>query len=86
MAPDYVAGSPADDLRGWFETKNGERVREPGALEDFQLTQEQADGLILNARIAAGWIEAPPEEPEEESVEAEGGAVDDIASVFPERS
>jgi N utilization substance protein A len=85
-ALDDFAGFTGDDLRGWFETKNGERVREPGALEDFQLTQEQADGLILNARIAAGWIEAPPEEPEEESVEAEGGAVDDIASVFPERS
>src|SRR5262249_60470105 len=58
------AGFTGDDLRGWFETKNGERVREPGALEEFQLTQEQADALILNARIAAGWIEAPPE-PEE---------------------
>jgi N utilization substance protein A len=80
---DDFAGFTGDDLRGWFETKNGERVREPGALEDFQLTQEQADGLILNARISAGWIEAPPEP---EVVEEEGGAVDDIASVFPDRS
>ncbi len=57
-----------DELRGWFETKGGERVREPGLLEDYQLTQEQSDALILNARIAAGLIEAPPEE--------EGGAED----------
>jgi len=77
------AGFTGDDLRGWFETKGGERVREPGVLEDFQLTQEQADALILNARIAAGWIEAPPEE---EYVEEEGGAEDEAASVFPERS
>ena len=76
------AGSTGDDLRGWFETKNGERVREPGILEEFQLTQEQADGLVLNARIAAGWIEAPPEE---EAVEEQGDA-DDVASVFPERT
>ena len=62
------AGFTGDELRGWFETKNGERIREPGVLEDFQLSQEQADGLILNARIAAGWIEAPTEE--------EGGAED----------
>jgi N utilization substance protein A len=80
---DDFAGFTGDDLRGWFETKNGERTREPGVLEDFQLTQEQADGLILNARISAGWIEAPPEP---EVVEEEGGAVDDIASVFPDRS
>jgi N utilization substance protein A len=75
------AGLTGDDLRGWFETKNGERVREPGVLEAFQLTQEQADALILNARIAAGWIEAPPEE---EAVVEEGDA-DEISSVFPER-
>jgi len=77
------AGFTGDDLRGWFENKNGERVREPGVLEDFQLTQEQADALILNSRIAAGWIEAPPEE---EAVEEEGGAEDEAASVFPDRS
>jgi N utilization substance protein A len=75
------AGFTGDELRGWFETKNGERVREPGVLEEFQLTQEQADAIILNARIAAGWIEAPPE-PEVEETE---GDADDVASVFPER-
>jgi N utilization substance protein A len=76
------AGFTGDDLRGWFETKNGERVREPGVLESFQLTQEQADALILNARIAAGWIEAPPEP---EAAEEEGDA-DEASSVFPERA
>jgi transcription termination/antitermination protein NusA len=75
------AGYTGDDLRGWFETKNGERVREAGLLESFQLTQEQADALILNARIAAGWIDAPPEP---EPVEAEGDA-DELSSVFPDR-
>ncbi len=59
---DDFAGLTGDDLRGWFETKGGERVREPGMLESFQLTQEQADALVLNARITAGWIDAPPEE------------------------
>jgi N utilization substance protein A len=76
------AGLTGDELRGWFETKGGERVREPGVLEEFQLTQEQADALVLNARIAAGWIDAPPEE--EAAPEEEGGA-DDVESVFPER-
>ena len=77
------AGLVGDDLRGYFETKNGERVREPGILEGFELTQEQADALVLNARIAAGWIDAPEEEPVEET-QAEGDA-DDVASVFPDR-
>ncbi len=70
---DDFAGLTADDLRGWFETKNGERVREPGVLDSFALTQEQADELILHARVAAGWIEAPPAEaaPEEEAPQEE---------------
>jgi N utilization substance protein A len=57
---DDFAGLTGDDLRGYFETKNGERVREPGVLESFALTAEAADDLIMQARIAAGWIEAPP--------------------------
>jgi N utilization substance protein A len=79
------AGLVGDDIRGYFETKNGERVREPGVLEEYQLTQEQADALVLNARIAAGWIEAPEEPAEPETKPAEGDA-DDVASVFPDRS
>jgi N utilization substance protein A len=66
------AGLVGDDIRGWFEAKNGERVRMPGLLESFQLTQEQVDVLILNARVAAGWIEAPEPEPEAQS-DAEAG-------------
>ncbi len=65
---DDFAGLVADDIRGYFETKNGERVREPGVLEEFQLSQEAADDLIMAARVAAGWVEAPEvlidEEPE----------------------
>jgi N utilization substance protein A len=62
------AGLIADDLRGWYETKNGERTRHPGVLDSLQLSEEDANALILNARIAAGWIEAP--EPTEEELAA----------------
>jgi N utilization substance protein A len=61
---DDFAGLTGEELRGWFETKNGERVREPGVLESFELTPEAADALILNARVAAGWIDAPAQEEE----------------------
>jgi N utilization substance protein A len=73
-----------DDLRGWFETKNGERVRQPGALESFNLSPDDAEALIMRARVAMGWIEAEPEpEPETEAdlaaVESEGEDVSAIA-------
>ena len=65
-----LAGLVPDDLRGWFESKNGERVREPGILETFGLDPQDAELLIMRARVAMGWIEAP-EEPEPEYVEEE---------------
>ncbi|WP_374469332.1 transcription termination factor NusA [Phenylobacterium sp.] len=64
------AGLVPDDLRGWFETRDGERVREPGILENFGLDAQDAETLIMRARIAMGWVEAPPEpEVEEEPIE-----------------
>jgi N utilization substance protein A len=54
------AGLVADDLRGWYETKSGERVRQPGILDKYGLTEDQANDLILQARVAAGWIDAEP--------------------------
>ena len=68
-----LAGLIPDDLRGWYETKDGERVREAGALESFNLTPEDAETLIMRARVVMGWVEAPPEpEYEEEYYEEEG--------------
>jgi N utilization substance protein A len=73
-----LAGLVPDDIRGCYETKNGERVREPGILESFEMSPEDAERLIMKARVAAGWIEAPPE-PEEEVFEPE---YDEAAHVF----
>ena len=73
-----LAGLVPDDVRGWFENKNGERVREPGVLESFNLSSDDAEALILRARVAMGWIEPEPEpepEAEAEGEEAEGEAV-----------
>jgi N utilization substance protein A len=77
-----LAGLVPDDIRGSYETKNGERVREPGILETFELSPDDAERLIMRARVAAGWIEAPPEV-EEEVVEPE---YDEAAAVFGDPS
>jgi N utilization substance protein A len=66
-----LAGLVPDDLRGWFESKDGERVREPGVLESFALTPEAAEALIMRARVAMGWIEPEPEPEVEEMVDGE---------------
>jgi N utilization substance protein A len=60
-----------DDLRGYYETKDGERVREPGYLEDFAMSAEDAEALIMRARVVMGWIEAEPDPEVEEEAPAE---------------
>ncbi|MGI9391951.1 MAG: transcription termination factor NusA [Parvibaculales bacterium] len=51
------AGCVPDDLLGWVERKDGEKTIHSGLLEGFELTPEQAQELIMKARIAAGWVE-----------------------------
>ena len=76
-----LADLATDEIRGGYEVKNGERTKLPGVLESFNLSQEAAELLILQARVAAGWIDAselpqPEPEPEaefEEEIFAEAG-------------
>jgi N utilization substance protein A len=62
-----LAGCATDDLMGYYEqNKDKERVRIAGALESFNLTADDANAIIMKARVKMGWVE---EEPEEELVE-----------------
>ncbi|AZU05367.1 transcription elongation factor NusA [Glycocaulis alkaliphilus] len=77
---DDLAGMTPDDLRGWYETRDGERVREPGILDGFDIEAADAERLIMKARVAAGWIseeDLPAEEPEEAEADAEADAVEE---------
>jgi N utilization substance protein A len=67
-----LADLATDEIRGGVEIRNGERVKVPGVLESFNLGQEDAERLILRARVAAGWIDASElEEPEPEYYDEE---------------
>jgi transcription termination/antitermination protein NusA len=59
-----LAGCATDDLAGWTERKDGEAVRQAGILDGFDLSREDAEALIMQARLKAGWITeadlAPP--------------------------
>jgi len=50
------AGCAADDLVGWTERKDGETKRFEGTLADFPVSREEAEEMILDARLKAGWI------------------------------
>jgi N utilization substance protein A len=67
-----LAGCATDDLFGWSERKDNETTRYPGILDGFDLSRDEAEALIMQARVKAGWIKeedlAPPAA--EESAEA----------------
>jgi len=64
-----LAGCATDDLIGWTERKDGEATRHSGYLDGFDLSRQDAEAIIMAARIHAGWVEAPVEEPEAEADE-----------------
>jgi N utilization substance protein A len=67
------AGCVPDDLVGWSERKEGQTTKHAGYLDGFEMTKEEAEAMIMAARVKAGWIEAPAEA-EAEAVHEEAGA------------
>src|SRR5512146_706776 len=59
-----LAGCATDDLTGWTERKDGGTKHEPGFLDGLDVSREDAEALIMQARLKAGWVTeaelAPP--------------------------
>jgi N utilization substance protein A len=70
-----LAGCATDDLVGWTERKDGETVREAGILDGFDLSREEAEAMVMQARLKAGWVNeadlAPPAAEEAPAAEAQ---------------
>jgi transcription termination/antitermination protein NusA len=72
-----LAGCATDDLVGWTERKDGEVVKHAGYLDAFDLSRDEAEAIIVAARVKAGWIEpqaGPAEEAAGDAALAEHGA------------
>ncbi|TNM66569.1 transcription termination factor NusA [Aliirhizobium smilacinae] len=70
------AGCAADDLVGWSERKDGETKKFEGTFSKFDVSRVEAENMIVQARLAAGWItEADLAKDEEEVEVAEEEAV-----------
>src|SRR6056297_2985779 len=70
------AGCATDDLVGYTEGRGAEAVRHAGFLDGFDLSRADAEGMIMEARIRAGWIDAPTEEVE--TVEGDEGGAEEV--------
>ena len=76
-----LADCATDDLAGWTERKDNETTKHPGILDGLEVSREDAEALIMQARLKAGWIteadlaprpseEAPAESPEASEAQA----------------
>lgn len=53
-----LAGCATDDLVGWTERKDAETVKHAGFLEGLDISRDDAEAMIMAARVKAGWVEA----------------------------
>jgi len=64
-----LAGCASDDLLGYVENKGNERIRVPGGLDGFDLSADEVNAIIMQARVNAGWVKAEDIAPKEPEVE-----------------
>jgi N utilization substance protein A len=66
------------ELAGGWTTVDGERVKDDGSLEKFDVSLEEAQHLIMTARIQLGWVD--PADLVEEEEEIEEGAEEEVGA------
>ncbi|QFT83028.1 hypothetical protein FIU89_20570 [Roseovarius sp. THAF27] len=68
------------ELAGGWTTVDGERVKDDGVLEPFEVSLEEAQDLVMTARVMLGWVDPADLEPEaeaEDGEESEGGTAEE---------
>ncbi len=60
------------ELAGGWTTVEGQRVKDDGVLEPFGITLEQAQDMVMTARVVLGWVD--PEELLANAAEEDGEA------------
>ena len=55
------------ELAGGWTTENGQRKKDEGILEKFDMSLEEAQTLIMTARVLLGWVDPTEMEAEEEA-------------------
>ena len=59
------------ELAGGWTTENGQRVKDDGLLEKFDVSLEEAQTMVMTARVLLGWVDPTELEAEEEPAEDE---------------
>ena len=59
------------ELAGGWTTVDGERVKDEGVLEKFEMSLEEAQTLVMTARIQLGWVDPADLVSDEEAEDGE---------------
>ena len=57
------------ELAGGWTTVDGERVKDDGILEKFDLSLEEAQDMVMTARVMLGWVNPDDLVPSNEDIE-----------------
>lgn len=68
------AGYTPDDLVGWKERQNGEVKFFDGIFKDFPISREEAEDMIMSARVKVGWITQEELDGDQEQADDEADA------------
>ncbi len=61
------------ELAGGWTTIDGERVKDDGVLEPFDVSLEEAQNMVMTARVMLGWVDPADLEADAEEGDAEDG-------------
>ncbi|MDF1668035.1 MAG: transcription termination factor NusA [Roseovarius sp.] len=61
------------ELAGGWTTQDGERIKDDGILEPFEISLEEAQDMVMTARVMLGWVDPDDLISQEDEAEAEVG-------------
>ena len=67
------------ELAGGWTTIDGQRVKDDGLLEKFDVSLEEARDMVMTARVMLGWID-----PEDAAADPDAEGADDEAQADEE--
>ncbi|SMX24930.1 transcription termination factor NusA [Boseongicola aestuarii] len=67
------------ELAGGWTTVNGERVKDDGVLEKFDVSLEEAQTLVMTARIQLGWVD-PADLATDDAADGEDGEEQEVGA------
>ncbi|SHL52502.1 NusA antitermination factor [Roseovarius litoreus] len=59
------------ELAGGWTTVDGQRVKDEGVLEPFDVSLEEAQNMVMTARVMLGWVDPTELEPDLEEIDGD---------------